>query len=570
MTGLGQANGGSGTAAVSGGPAQGGRPGQGARRKRSLRDYMVVLWFVAAIVVSLVHRWVPESTWLMVHLIALGAITHSIMVWSAHFTAALLKTRTDDETRRRADVRLAALAVGSVLVFVGVPTAVWWLVVAGATLVSAAVLWHAVVLVRDLKRALPGRFRICIRYYVAAAACVPLGAGFGATLALGLDDRWHANLLVAHTMTMLLGWVGLTVVGTLVTFWPTVLRTRMDDRAETLARQALPILSIAIGLVIAGSLLGMREAAAAGIVGYAVGLLWFGRCLIAPARRHPPREFAAASILAGAAWACVALVMTAVHVAFADDISLATDYPFLAGVWVVGFLLQLLTGALSYLLPSVLGGGPRVVRAAARYFDRWAAGRLVVINGGLLLWLLPLPSWAKVTVSTAVLAALALFLPLMIRGIRASVAERRRAAAGEPAAPVERPNALTGSGVVAGVAALAVALSVGFGIDPAAAGIGGGTTPAAVAPTGETVRVEVEAHDMRFVPASVEVNPGDRVVLVLTNHDERNYHDLQVGGQRTPRLKTGETAELDLGVVGESVQGWCTVAGHRQMGMVFD
>jgi nitrite reductase (NO-forming) len=84
------------------------------------------------------------------------------------------------------------------------------------------------------------------------------------------------------------------------------------------------------------------------------------------------------------------------------------------------------------------------------------------------------------------------------------------------------------------------------------------------------VRVEVEAHDMRFVPASVEVNPGDRVVLVLTNHDERNYHDLQVGGQRTPRLKTGETAELDLGVVGESVQGWCTVAGHRQMGMVFD
>jgi nitrite reductase (NO-forming) len=341
-----------------------------------------------------------------------------------------LKTRTDDETRRRADVRLAALAVGSVLVFVGVPTAVWWLVVAGATLVSAAVLWHAVVLVRDLKRALPGRFRICIRYYVAAAACVPLGAVFGATLALGLDDRWHANLLVAHTMTMLLGWVGLTVVGTLVTFWPTVLRTRMDDRAETLARQALPILSIAIGLVIAGSLLGMREAAAAGIVGYAVGLLWFGRCLIAPARRHPPREFAAASILAGAAWACVALVMTAVHVAFADDISLATDYPFLAGVWVVGFLLQLLTGALSYLLPSVLGGGPRVVRAAARYFDRWAAGRLVVINGGLLLWLLPLPSWAKVTVSTAVLAALALFLPLMIRGIRASVAERRRAAVG--------------------------------------------------------------------------------------------------------------------------------------------
>ena len=570
MTGIGQRNDGAGAAAMTGGPARDGRPGQGARRKRSLRDYVVVLWFVAAIVVSLVHRWVPESTWLMVHLIALGAITHSIMVWSAHFTAALLKTRADDDTRRRADRRLLLLALGSALVFVGVPTAAWWVVVLGATLVSAAVLWHAVVLVRDLRRALPGRFRICIRYYLSAAITVPVGAGFGAALALGLDDRWHANLLVAHTMTMLLGWVGLTVVGTLVTFWPTVLRTRMDDRAERLAREALPILLIAIGLVVAGSLLGMREAAAAGIVGYAVGLLWFGRCLVAPLRQHAPREFAAASILAGAVWACVALIMTAVHVALSDDVALATDYPFLASVWVVGFLLQLLTGALSYLLPSVLGGGPRVVRAAARYFDRWAAARLVVINGGLLLWLLPLPSWAKVTVSTAVLAALALFLPLMIRGVRASAAERRRAAAGEPAAPADRPNALTGSGVVAGVAALAVALSVGFGIDPAAAGLGGSTPPAAVAPTGKTVRVEVAAHDMRYEPSSVEVNPGDHVILVVTNHDDRNYHDLQVGGQRTPRLSTGETAELDLGVVGESVQGWCTVAGHRQMGMVFD
>lgn len=140
------------------------------------------------------------------------------------------------------------------------------------------------------------------RYYVSAAITVPVGAGFGAALALGLDDRWRANLLVAHTMTMLLGWVGLTVVGTLVTFWPTVLRTRMDDPRGAARARGAAILLIAIGLIVAGSLLGMREAAAAGLVGYAVGLLWFGRCLVAPLRQHPPREFAAASILAGAVW----------------------------------------------------------------------------------------------------------------------------------------------------------------------------------------------------------------------------------------------------------------------------
>ena len=542
------------------------------RGKRSLRDYTVVAWFVAAIVVALTHRWIPEANWLLVHLVALGAITHAIMVWSAHFTAALLKTRDDDHTRRLADVRLGGLALGSLLVFIGVPTATWWLAVVGASIVSTAVLWHAIDLVGNLRRALPGRFRICIRYYVAAALCLPVGAGFGVTLAFGLGDFWHANLLVAHSLTMLLGWVGLTVVGTLVTFWPTVLRTRMDDRAERLARQALPVLLVSLAVIIAGSLFGVRVVAAVGIVGYAAGLVWFGRCLIAPARKQPPREFAAASILAGALWACVALVLTAIHVALSDDIQLAGGYSMIASIWVVGFLVQLVTGALSYLIPSVLGGGPRVVRAGGVHFDRWATARLTVINGGLVLWLLPLPSWAMVTVSTLVLVVLSLFVPLLIVGIRASVLEKRRAAAGEPAAPrSERRSVFTGSGLLAGVAALALALTVGFGMDPGAAGLPGSTPTGSVdvTPTGQTVRVEVVARGMKFVPDRVEVNAGDRVVIELTNEDETNVHDLLVGGVRTPRLAAGETAELDLGVVGTSIEGWCTVVGHRQMGMTF-
>ncbi|HSO69003.1 MAG TPA: multicopper oxidase domain-containing protein [Arachnia sp.] len=542
------------------------------RRRRGLRDFALVVWLAAAVVVALAHRWIPESTWLMVHLVALGALTHSVMVWSAHFTAALLKTRDDDATRRLADVRLGVLGAGSLLVFLGVPTAQWWLAATGATVVSAAVLWHGAVLVRDLRRALPGRFRVCIRYYVAAAACLPIGAGFGAALAWGLDDRWHAALLVAHTMTMLLGWIGLTVVGTFVTFWPTVLRTRMDDRSERLAKQVLPVLLAAIAVVIGGSLAGLRPVSVAGLVLYAAALGWWGRCLIVPFRKRPPREFASASILAGAVWACVAILATAVHVGRSDDIGLASGYPMLASLWVVGFLLQLVTGALSYLLPSVIGGGPRVVRAGAAEFDRFATVRLVVINGGLLAWVAPLPSWVKVTVSVLVLAALASFLPLMVRGIRASVAERRRAAAGEPAAEAkERRSVFTGEGLVAGVAALAIALSVGVGLDPAAAGVASTTAPAASVPaTGETVRVKVAARDMKFVPDSVEAQPGDRVIVELVNEDPTTVHDLLIGTLRTPRLAPGESAELDLGIVGQSIEGWCTVVGHRQMGMTFE
>ncbi|WP_233557821.1 multicopper oxidase domain-containing protein [Tessaracoccus antarcticus] len=541
------------------------------RGTQPLRDFPLVVWLVAAVTVALIHRWVPEATWLLVHLIALGAMTHAVMVWSAHFTAALLKTRDDDATRRRATWRLALLGVGSLLVFVGVPTTMWWLVVAGATIVSVAVVWHAIQLVSDLRRALPGRFRICIRYYVAAACCLPVGAGFGVALAFGLDDTWHANLLVAHTMTNLLGWIGLTVVGTLVTFWPTVLRTRMDDRAEKLARQALPVLLGSLAVVVAGSLFALRPVAVIGIAGYALALVWWGRCLVAPLRKRPPKEFASASILAACVWAVVALVATAVHVLVSSDIEVASGYPVVASIWVAGFLVQLVTGALSYLLPSVVGGGPRVVRAGAAWFDRFATARLVVINGGLLLWLLPTPSWVRVSVSSLVLLAMASFLPLLVGGIRASVMEKRRAQAGEPAGPSERPGAFTGTGLMAGVAALVLAVSIGVGVDPGAVGLATSTSSSGEAViTGNTVRVQVVADGMVFTPHRVEVDQGDRLVIDLVNEDTTTVHDLSIGDQRTSRLKTGEHAELDLGPVQSSIQGWCTVVGHRQMGMVFD
>ncbi|MGO1383415.1 MAG: multicopper oxidase domain-containing protein [Arachnia sp.] len=536
-----------------------------------MRDFPLVVWLVAAVMVALVHRWVPESTWLLVHLIVLGVMTHAVMVWSAHFTAALLRSRDDDATRRKATWRLALLGAGSLMVLVGVPTTLWWLVVTGATIVSIAVGWHAVQLVSDLRRALPGRFRICIRYYIAAACCLPVGAGFGAALAFGLDDTWHANLLVAHTMTNLLGWIGLTVVGTLVTFWPTVLRTRMDDRAERLAKQALPVLLGSLAVVVAGSLFAIRPVAVIGIVVYALALLWWGRCLIAPVRKRPPREFAAASILSACVWAVVALVATAVFVLVSSDMEVADGYSMLAAIWVAGFLVQLVTGALSYLLPSVVGGGPRVVRAGAKWFDRFATSRLVVINGGLLLWLLPSPSWVKVIVSALVLVAMASFLPLMTLGIRAAIVEKRRALAGEPAGPADRPDAFTGTGLMAGVAALAVAISLGVGIDPGAVGFA--TASVATGETvvsGETVTVEVVANGMVFTPNRIEVDRGDRLVIDLINEDTTTLHDLAVGDQRTSRLRAGERAELVLDPVQSSIQGWCTVVGHRQMGMTLD
>ncbi len=552
-----------------------GRPGRPTEGRRRSRDYTVVIWLLSAVIIAAAHRLVPESTWLMVHLVLLGALTHSVFVWSQHFANALLKVRPDEARARAQNRRLMLLSAGSLAVFIGVPATWWWLVVAGATVVTAAVAWHGTSLWRMLRDALPGRFRISVWYYVAAACFLPVGAAFGAALAFGLDNEWHWRTLVAHTMTNLLGWIGLTVVGTLVTFWPTVLRTRMDDRAETFARQALVWFIGSVVVVDAGALAGLKYIAAAGLVGYLASLLWWGRVLVAPLRRRPPREFASASILAALVWGLVALVTTGWIVLTTPVTGWSRAATLLAVLWAGGFAVQILTGALSYLLPSVLGGGPRVVRAGAAWFDRGTTLRLVVINGALLLFLAPTPVWVKIAAAAFAVVAVAAFLPLMILGVKASIAERRAMAQAGPGQPreklPERESALTVNGLLAGVMVLTIAVSVGVGIDPSAVGIGSsGQASRELTPSGNTVRVQVVADGMRFTPNAVDVEEGDRVIIELRNADPTTMHDLQIGDATTPRLAAGETAELDLGIVGDSIQGWCTVVGHRQAGMVFD
>ncbi len=573
-------------------PAEGGRSTRG---RWPLRDYPSLLWMTLAVVMTVVHPFVPGSRWLMVHLVLLGALTHSIMVWSTHFTQALLKTAPGVDDRRQQSRRLTLLLVGTALTLVGVPTTRWWLTVAGALLVSTAVIWHGVQLFRRLRGALPGRFRVTVRYYLAAVVCLPVGVALGATLALGLDDGAHGRILLAHITVNVLGWVGLTVTGTLLTLWPTMLRTAIGPRAEKRAEQALPGLAGAIGLLVVGALADLRWVTVAALVVYALALLWWASAVLAPVRTKAPREFAPASVGLALVWWVVGIVVVLVRLSTTETwAEFADGFGTTSAVLVVGFAAQLLPGALSYLIPSVLGGGKTVLRAGARWFDRWGTARLVTVNLGLLLCLLPVPSIVRVIVSLLVVAALATFVPLMLGGIVAAARAKReveaaRARGEKPAGATPTPGLAPGQPdrlpsiwsvgqLVAAVSALVLAVSVGVAMDPAAAGlsgtgaVGGGSTAAAgtVEPTGNTTTVEVDAVDMRFEPSTIEVPAGDRLVIELTNTDQTTVHDLQLLGQRTPRLSAGETATLDVGVVTESVQGWCTIVGHRQMGMVLD
>ena len=185
------------------------------------------------------------------------------------------------------------------------------------------------------------------------------------------------------------------------------------------------------------------------------------------------------------------------------------------------------------------------MRAGQAWFNRAGAFRLIAINGGLVLWLLPTPSWVKVTGSVLALVAATAFLPLMGCGVRASLRVRRDGDAAASVDPEVEPAPLFAAAqLIAGVTALAAAVVIGVAIDPSAVAANGAQA-AAVTGSGRTVRVEVTAAAMRFVPAQVHVRRGDRLIVALVNADTTT-HDLVIGQASTGRIAPGTIGEVML------------------------
>lgn len=130
--------------------------------------------------------------------------------------------------------------------------------------------------------------------------------------------------------------------------------------------------------------------------------------------------------------------------------------------------------------------------------------------------------------------------------------------------PVPLPRRL---GVAAaGFAVVVLTAAAGVAADPSSLGIA--TAPqASVAATGQTTEVQVHVEGMRFVPNTIEVPAGNRLQITLVNTGTDRHDLVLANGARTERIAPGTSAVLDAGVIGSDLDGWCSVAGHRQMGM---
>ncbi|WP_408015941.1 multicopper oxidase domain-containing protein [Rhodococcus chondri] len=524
----------------------------------------MIAWFAALVAVSIAHRWIPQSGWLLVHLLGLGAASNAILIWSGHFSETLLK-KPAGESRRADTARLVAFNIGAVVVVAGMVGNRWIPVLLGGCAVIGVAVWHGTTLLRRLRSALPSRFGHTVRYYVAAAGLLPIGAGLGIAMAnSGLSSDLHERFVLGHAGINIFGWVGLTVLGTLVTLWPTMLRTRMAQRVETAARRGLPALLVALVVGVGGAIAGLPEVAAAGTLGYLAAAGYVLEPHLDEIRRKHPADFATLSVLAGVVWFLGTLAYLTVGLATASNPQDAVE---VAGgataALLAGFLVQVLLGALTYLIPVIIGGRAAVQGAMAE-LERGAPWRLSVANAGLLLCVLPVPSLVRVTSSVLVLVAFASFLPLAVRAV--VVARRMRDTASRPGRPEPVPVRRRLGVAAAGLGVVVLAAAAGVAADPAAVGIATVDTGNVTA-TGNTTEAEIRIDGMRFVPDVLDVPAGDRLVITLVNTGTDRHDLVLANGTRTGRIAPGDTATLDAGVIGSAVDGWCSVAGHRRMGM---
>lgn len=361
----------------------------GARPRRFRADRFTTAWMLVALVTSALtvvgRSAIPQPLWTSVHIITLGVLTSSVLQWSWYFARALLHLpAADRRSGRDARIRMVAFHV----TLVGLVAAMWSAsavgTVVGAGAVGGIVAWHGLALLRAARTRLGNRFAVTVRYYVAAAAFLVLGcvlAGFltVAMFAAGAPSWLLAardDLTLAHAVVNVAGWLGLSICGTLVTLAPTMLRTRIDPAALGHAVGALPWAVGGILLAAATAVVGWTPGVGLGLGAFGTAaLVGVGVPLARSARRSGPSSYASWTMTSGLAWSAVALVAIVVNAVLAPDAATlrTTNLPWLALLG-AGGILQILVGALTYLMPVVIGGGPTAVRAGMAVLETaWPA-----------------------------------------------------------------------------------------------------------------------------------------------------------------------------------------------------
>ena len=595
-------------------PAKSPQPRPHRRTTQIKRNAVVVAWIFTALVLlagKYAQLWPNLDAWAPLHAALLGALGSAITIWSAHFADTLLH-RPAWGGALMLNGRLGLHSVGAALVITGVCINSQIVIGVGAICVAVSATLGVVAMVVQKRRAVAARMAALVDYYICSLSYLMVGALAGWSIKY-FDFKgqaaWSNRMYLAHVPIMVLGVLGITVLGTLVVLWPTMLRTKMEPTAPRQAQRALPGLALAVAVIAFSGL--WRPLAGIGALLYLLSAV----AVVAPLWRTGARKgvtnYAGLSTAAALAWLAWCVIRLGVGVSYAanDDAARAVAHGLRLAV-VSGFALQILLAALSFLTPVMLGGGPAMSRLTHAIMDRYTWWRITTINLCLALACLPLPPAVRgVTGLSAALAGAYFFVAAgqAIRARRkgdtsaappstvtlnkvaskpasskaaASVAQSAsRSAAPTAAAQSAGATAATQTpdrrGALAGLVTAAVAVVAGASASSTQTpgglmGLGTGQGSASAGGSGQVVNANITIKGMSFVPSSVDVPVGATLRLTLKNTGSE-VHDLVLAtGQTTGRLAVGESKTITVNNVREPIAGWCSVAGHRAMGMVFD
>ena len=595
-------------------PAKSPQPRPHRRTTQIKRNTVVVAWIFTALVLlagKYAQLWPNLDAWAPLHAALLGALGSAITIWSAHFADTLLH-RPAWGGALMLNGRLGLHSVGAALVITGVCINSQIVIGVGASCVAVSATLGVVAMVVQKRRAVAARMAALVDYYICSLSYLMVGALAGWSIKY-FDFKgqaaWSNRMYLAHVPIMVLGVLGITVLGTLVVLWPTMLRTKMEPVAPRQAQRALPGLALAV-VVIAFSGL-WRPLAGIGALLYLLSAV----AVVAPLWRTGARKgvtnYAGLSTAAALAWLAWCVIRLGVGVSYAanDDAARAVAHGLRLAV-VSGFALQILLAALSFLTPVMLGGGPAMSRLTHAIMDRYTWWRITTINLCLALACLPLPPAVRGVTGLSAALAGAYFFVAAGQAIQArrkgdtsaappstvtltktakpsatastGSAKAAKPAASKPASSAAQSAGATGAtqtpdrrGALAGLVTAAVAVVAGASASSTQTpgglmGLGTGQGSASAGGSGQVVNANITISGMSFVPSSVDVPVGATLRLTLKNTGSE-VHDLVLAtGQTTGRLAVGESKTITVNNVREPIAGWCSVAGHRAMGMVFD
>ena len=371
-----------------------------ADRRITLAGLLVSAGFLAAAVVAAI---LPESlrrgVWLPVHLALAGAAGTAIASVLPFFVAALSVAPPVSGIVRVGAIGL--IAGGAAAASLGMVGGMEPLALAGALGYLAGLAGVAVAAFWPLRAGRGKRRRLVVAAYGAAIAQVAVGVGLVIGMVGGVPpvvEGW-VMLKPAHAWLNVFGFLSLVIAATLVHLAPTVAGTRIVPRRSAQAALAGLVTGaplIALGMALADDRLA-RIGALAELLG-AIALMAHGLAV-----RHDRgtwttdpgwHRLTSWSLLAAPAWFLVAVAMATGRILWLGAVPDAWSLGGIAAPLALGWVVQVLIGAWSHLLPSIGPGDmaahahqrARLGRAAARRVGALNVGVALVTLGGVLAW----------------------------------------------------------------------------------------------------------------------------------------------------------------------------------------